>query len=146
MPKILCAIRGGETSQKTQDRAIQLAKENDAELLYLFVADTAFMDKTARAFRRDTITREMDHMGEFLLLMALERARKQGVRASLLLRHGDFHTELIEAAREQDIMMLVLGKPAGEDSLFCLKELQALAQEIETETQVKVVFADTIDE
>ena len=143
MTKILCAIRGGEASYETQDAAIALAKEKEADLLFIYVVDTRFMDKTARAIRRDTVTREMGHMGEFLLMMALERAKEQGVKSSLLIRHGGFRAELMEAAKEQGAEIVVLGAPGGEEAFFSQDDIKTFAQRIESETQARVVFADT---
>ena len=138
MTKILCAIRGGEASFETQDKAIALAKEQNAELLFLYVFDTAFMDKTIRAFRKETIERELDHMGEFLLMMALERAKKQDMNASLLIRHGVFRVELVDVAKSEGVDILVLGRPAGEGSLFSQDEITVFAQEIAEEAGIEV--------
>ncbi len=147
MAKILCAIRGGEASVQTQDAAIELAKKQESELLYLFVFDIDFMDKTERAFRRDVIAREMDHMAEFLLLMAVERAKEQGVKSTMLIRHGKLREELTDVANDPQISHLVLGRPADDESFFTLDELQELAKEIETKTQTTVIFAEySIDE
>ena len=44
---------------------------------------------TERAVRPDIVSTEMEHLGEFLLLMAKERAEQQGVPASFILRHGE---------------------------------------------------------
>jgi nucleotide-binding universal stress UspA family protein len=138
MAKILCAIRGGEASYCTQDAAIALAKERGDELLFLYVVNTEFLDKTARVYCRDVVTAEVKKMGEFLLDMAQERARKQGVMSSLILRYGDLRDELKAVAHDQEIAAVALGKPVGEDSVFSLEELKALAAEIEAETGAKV--------
>jgi nucleotide-binding universal stress UspA family protein len=140
MGKILCATRGGEASYKAQDAAIDLAIETGDELLFIFVVDTHFLDKTERAVRRDTVEREMDHMGEFLLVMALERTKKKGIKASMLIEHGEFTEELIQIARNSEITTVVLGKPADDGSLFSQEDLEAYAQKIESETGTKVVL------
>lgn len=139
MGKILCAIRGGEASFRTQDAAIALARERGEELLFLYVVDTRFLDRTARPFRRDTVTAEMRKMGEFLLHMALERAQAQGVRASLLVRYGDLCKELKAATHSEDVSVVALGRPQGEDSIFTDDELRDLAAEIGIETGVEAV-------
>jgi nucleotide-binding universal stress UspA family protein len=145
MAKILCATRGGEASYKAQDAAIALALESGADLLFIFVVDTEFLVMTERAIRVDTVEREMDHMGEFLLMMALERASKQGVKSSYLIRHGNFRTELIEVAKDPEITTVVLGEPAGEGSLFLKEEIKGFAKEIEEKTQTRVIFANVPD-
>jgi nucleotide-binding universal stress UspA family protein len=137
MGKILCATRGGEESYRTQDAAIALAQERGDELLFLYVVDIRFLDKTARAVRPDVVTAEMEKMGEFLLAMAQERAQKQGVAASYVLRHGDLRAELKAAVLDQNVTAVVLGKPAGVESVFALESLQTFADEIEAETGVQ---------
>ena len=142
MEKILCATRGGEASYKTQDAAIALARERDAEIVFLFVVDAKFMNRTERPLRRETILREMDHMGEFLLLMAVERARKQGVKASMLIRNGGFRSELVDVASDPEINLLVLGKPVGQESFFSLVDLEAFAKEVEETTKTEVILVE----
>jgi nucleotide-binding universal stress UspA family protein len=137
MGKILCATRGGEASYHTQDAAIALAQEQGDELLFLYVVDVNFLDKTARAVRPDVVAAEMAKMGEFLLLMAQERAQKQGVAATYVLRHGALRQELTAAAREEGVDLVVLGKPAGTGSAFVPADLEAFAAEIEAETGIK---------
>jgi nucleotide-binding universal stress UspA family protein len=140
MGKVLCATRGGEASYRTQDAAIVLAKERGDELLFLFVVDTYFLNKTARAVRPDVVAEEMSRMGEFLLAMAQERAQKQGVAADYLLRRGEFRDELKATAREEGVGLVVLGRPAGKESAFVPAGLQAFAAEIEAETGVEAVI------
>ncbi len=137
MGKILCATRGGEASYRTQDAAIALAQEQGDELVFLYVADVEFLDKTARAVRPDVVMAEMEKMGEFLLAMAQERAQRQGVQADYALRQGELREELKGAAQELSVDLVVLGKPAGEESAFVLEGLQAFADEIQAETGVR---------
>ena len=139
MTKILCATRGGEASYRTQDAAIALAKERGDELLFLYVVDIEFLKKTARGVRPDVVTSEMEKMGEFLLAMAQERAEKQDVTANYVLRYGHLRQELVAAAGDEELNvdLVVLGKPAGEESAFALASLEKLATQIETETGVK---------
>lgn len=140
MAKILCATRGGEASYRTQDAAIALAQERGDGLLFLYVVDIEFLKKTARAVRPDVVTAEMERMGEFLLVMAQERAQEQGVAADYILRYGDLRQELVAAAcdEELNVALVVLGKPSGEESAFALQDLENLATRIETEAGVEV--------
>jgi len=136
MSKILCATRGGEASYRTQDAAIALAKERSDTLLFLYVVDIHFLDKTAAPIVVD-VGNEVTKMGEFLLLMAQERAAEQGVTATTICRRGEFREELKRAALEGDVSLVVLGRPAGDESIFHLAGLQAFAAEIEAETGVE---------
>ena len=137
MGKILCATRGGEASYRTQDKVIALAKETGDELIFLFVVDLHFLDRTAAPIVVD-VENNIADMGEFLLLMAKERAAQQGVEARTLCREGELIEELQKAAQEEDVSLIVLGKPVGEESLFRLTELEKLAERIQAYTGVPV--------
>jgi len=88
MNKILCATRGGEASRRTQNAVIEMAKEHGATIVFLYVVDIEFLRLTARGVRPEVVMTEMEHMGEFLLAIAVERAMKQGVEAQGVLRRG----------------------------------------------------------
>jgi nucleotide-binding universal stress UspA family protein len=139
MGKILCATRGGEASYRTQDKAIALAKEQGDELLFIYVADLHFLDKMAASIVVD-VENEVTKMGEFLLLMAQERAREAGVEASLITREGDVRKQIKAAAVEEGVDLVVLGRPADETSRFKLEALRAFAAEIEEETGIPAVI------
>ena len=137
MGKILCATRGGEASFRTQDAVIALAKEQGDSVVFLYVLDTAFLAYTERAVRPDVVATELEHMGEFLLAMACERAEGQGVKASFCVKRGKLADGLKEAAIEQEVTLVALGRPAGEESRFQLGSLQELADEIHKETGIE---------
>jgi nucleotide-binding universal stress UspA family protein len=136
MGKILCATRGGEASYRAQDAAIALAKERGDTLLFLYVVDLHFLDKTSGAVVVD-VGQEMNKMGEFLLLMAKERAAEQNVTAETTCRKGEFRPELKSVAREVEASLVVLGRPADPESVFQLTSLQDFAAEVERETGVE---------
>lgn len=140
MGKILCATRGGEASYRTQDAAIALAKERGDELVFLYVVDTSFLDKTAAPIVVD-IGGGIGKMGEFLLTMAQERAARQGVEAQAIRREGKVRQAIKAAAVEEGATLVVLGRPAEGTSAFVPEDLQAFAKEIEQETGVEVVIA-----
>jgi nucleotide-binding universal stress UspA family protein len=134
MGKILCPTRGGEASFRTQDAAIAQAIQEHKTLLFVYVVDTHFLDRTHRPVRPDVIAQEMARMGEFLLTMAKERAEKSGVQVETQVRHGELREELIAAAREADADTVILGRPEGKESAFDITGLQDLATGIEEET------------
>jgi nucleotide-binding universal stress UspA family protein len=139
MAKILCATRGGAASYRAQDAASRLARERGDELLFLYVVNIEFLDKTARAVRPDIVEAEMERLGEFLLEMARERAAEQGVSADAILRHGVLPEELAEVAREHQVDSIVLGKPV-EGSVYSLEELESFAADIEARTGSQVLI------
>jgi len=137
MGKILCATRGGEASYRTQDAAIALARERGDSLIFLYVVDTHFLDRTERAVRPDVVAEEMARMGQFLLTMAQERAQAQGVQTEVRIRHGEVLEEPKAAALEEKADLVILGHPGKEESTFRQADLESIAREIEEETGVE---------
>lgn len=139
MGLILCATRGGEASYRTQQAAIALAKERGDAIVFLYIINLDFLDKTASPIVVD-IEKELEQMGRFFLLMAKERAEEQGVNVRTITRKGIIRDEIKNAALEVGATMVVLGRPADQQSAFRMSSLQAFANEIETETGAKTVI------
>jgi nucleotide-binding universal stress UspA family protein len=139
MGRILCPTRGGEGSYRTQDAAIAMARERGDELVFLYVVDLDFLNKTERAVRPDVVAEEMKHLGEFLLSMAQERARNQGLEAAFVVREGDVQEEIMAAAVEEGATMVVLGQAAADDPTcaFAPESLLRFAQKIEAGTGIE---------
>lgn len=137
MKKILCATRGGEASWRTQDKVIAMAKEEGATVLFLYVVDVEFLKLTARGVRPDVVQAEMEHMGEFLLAMACERAAAQGVQAEMCLRHGPLLAALESAARDEGADAVAFGRPAGPQSAFSVADLERMAAQIEEDVGIE---------
>ena len=137
MNKILCATRGGEASRRTQDAVIAMAKEHGASILFLYVVDVEFLKVTARGVRPDVVMTELEHMGEFLLALACERAAAQGVEAEACLRHGPLVEALESAAREEGADAIAFGRPVGPESSFALADLEQLAVRIQEDTGIE---------
>ncbi len=137
MGKILCATRGGEASLRTQDAAIALAKEQDDELIFLFVADISFLNQTAAPLVVD-IEERLARMGRFQLVMAQERAAAQGVTAQTMVRCGRLRAELVGAARELAVDLVILGRPLDRQAIFDDTALQAFATGLQAITGAEV--------
>lgn len=137
MGKILCATRGGEGSRQTQNMAIALAKEQDDELIFIFVADNSFLNTTAAPVVID-VERRLEQLGRFQLVMAQERARAQGVDAQAVVRRGHLKHELVAGAQEIGATLIVLGRPHGQKAVFEEDDLQAFADELQAETDIRV--------
>ncbi len=136
MSTILCATRGGEQSIRTQEQAIAIAKERGASLLYIFVADVKFLNHTHAAIVVDVQT-EIENMGEFLLIMAKERAEKAGVEADYVVKSGVFSDALKEVAQEHNVDLVLFGRPGEESSITQIDYLEALADELAGELGVE---------
>ena len=146
MSHILCATRGGEPSFRTQTAAIQLAKEHNAELTFIYIVNLRFLDKTAAPIVVN-IENELSQMGSFFLLVAKERAREQGVNANVLLRKGSVRQEIVKAVAEIGATIVCLGEPAEGPSSFKLSSLKAFADQITTDTGAEVnIVCQPIDD
>lgn len=138
MGLILCATRGGEASIRTQEAAINLAKERGDDIVFLYVVDLGFLDRTAAPIVVD-IENELDQMANFFLIMAKERAAEQGVKARRITRQGTVQKEIISAALDEAATAVVLGRPAGDESAFQKAGLEEFAKKIEAETKAEVI-------
>ena len=139
MGLILCATRGGETSYKTQQAAIALAKERGDSIIFLYVIDLHFLDKTASPIVVD-IESELVQMGRFFLLMAKEAAEERGVKADTITRKGMVREEIIQAILDEGADLVVLGTPAGKRSAFEIESLNEFREEIERLTGAETVL------
>jgi nucleotide-binding universal stress UspA family protein len=135
---ILCPTRGGEESYANQDCAITLAKEKKARLLFLYITDVSFLGNLASPILVDMET-ELDHMGQFMLAMAQERAEQAGTKAETIIRHGDFKSAILEVIKEYHVNWVVLGSPIGETAITTHSLMQKTIQSLIQETGVKIL-------
>jgi nucleotide-binding universal stress UspA family protein len=139
---IVCATRGGEPSQAAQDLAIRLAKENNEELVFLYVADTDVLARTSDT-RPHEIAHDLTRLGEFILIIAQERAQAAGVaKVRWEVRLGSMRQQIRQFVEESGADKLVLGRPVsrGAEQVFSPSGLDEFAIELEKETGVKVLM------
>lgn len=142
MPKmILCPTRGGKGSYPNQDRAIAIAKERDAEVMFLLITNVEFLGLTAAPKLID-IEHEMDEMGEFMLAMAQERAENADVIAYTSVKRGQFRNVLIEVIDEFQIETVILGCSAGGTGVVTAEYIQGLVDEVGAKTGVEFLVID----
>lgn len=139
MGLILCAARGGEASYRTQQAAIAFAKERNEELIFLYVIDLSFLNKTAAPIVVD-IENELKQMGNFFLLMAKERAAEQGIEVRTMIRKGFVREEIITTIQQEEATTVILGQPGEKRSAFRMSDLEAFATEIEQKTKAKTII------
>jgi nucleotide-binding universal stress UspA family protein len=138
MKKILCPTRGGKESHPNQDFAINLAKELEAEMLFLYVSEIRFLNRAGPPIVVD-IEKEMDELGDFLLSMAQERAEKSGVSASATVRRGIFSKVLREVIVENTIDIVILGSAPEETGLVTYERLKELSEELSQDLGVEFI-------
>jgi nucleotide-binding universal stress UspA family protein len=137
MTTILCPTRGGENSYRTQQRAIAIAQERDALLLYLFVADVEFLNQPP-VIAAGASDAEIE---AFLLEMAKKRAIQEGVRSETVVKQGGFRKALMETAQEYDVDLVILGSPRpGEGSLTKIEYLQDLCRQLNQDYGIEAMI------
>jgi nucleotide-binding universal stress UspA family protein len=140
---IVCAIRGGPASRPTIEKAIELAKSRGLELFFLYIVNIDFLDRTILS-RVSTISQQMQHMGEFIMLSAQATAKSKGIEAQGLVRHGDVTDEINKLCHEIQADYLVIGSPKfhREDSHFTQTLLRDFIKRVEEQTGAEVVLSE----
>lgn len=139
--RILCPTRGGQASFPNQDRAIQIAKERNAELIFLYVSNVHFMDHLAGPKLID-IEHELDELGEFIIVMAVERAKEAGIEATGIVRHEHFQQVMIDTIEGLDIDTVVIGQSRLETTNMPPNYIYELARELIELTGIEVIIVD----
>ena len=140
MGPIVCATRGGEAGRRTQERAIALAKERDAELVFLCVFDPGFAGLLNSALSA-AVEEEQRWLGRALMGVAQARAREQGVDAGAVIRSGLVLEQIEEFLCESGASMLVIGEAKIDSALAAFRRgtVQSCARHVEQNTSVEVV-------
>jgi nucleotide-binding universal stress UspA family protein len=140
MKPIVCATRGGEACRRTQERAIDLAKERDAELIFLYIVDPSLVGPVDESLA-EALNDEMTRMGRSLMRIAQGRARERDVTAQAVVRHGAVQQNIKDFVCEVGASTLVIGAPrtGTVPQAFTPTGIQRFAQEVHEETGVEVV-------
>lgn len=143
MSGIVCAVRGGPASRPTIEKSIELARERDLVLYFLYIVNIDFLDHTTQS-RVQTISRQMQQMGEFIILSAQAAAKTKGIEAQGLVRHGKVTDEISRLCREIQADYLVVGRPKfqREDSHFTQTLLADFIKRVEEQTGAKVILSE----
>lgn len=144
MSAIVCAVRGGPASRPTIEKSIQMALETQLPLYFLYVVNLDFLVRTSSS-RVHLISKQMQDMGEFILLTAQAEAESQGVKAVGTVRHGNIRDEIVALCLETKARYVVLGKPKtqhADANIFTHAHLDEFAQRIQTESGATIVFPE----
>lgn len=131
--RILCVTRGGEASKPTHQFAIQLAKERDAELLFLYVFDRQVLQSIVTPIVIN-VESQIEHMLAYLQSTAQDQARQAGVSADVIIRTGNLLTQIVDVAHTKLISLIILGCPGGDASRFKQQSWLAFINDIEAAT------------
>lgn len=148
MPGIICAIRGGPSSQPTIHQAIETARKQKIPIYFLYVVNLDFLEHSGQA-RLQVIKEEMQSMGETICMKAQIEATRAGVESKVIVREGKVSEEIVNACHEVDAQYVILGRPEGEDvsNVFNKAGLNNFVELLEKETGANVIFSQReIDE
>jgi predicted metallo-beta-lactamase superfamily hydrolase len=124
-----------------QDRAISLAKEHSAALVYLYIADSRSCGVVSQEFAR-VVEDELRRVGRSLLHIAHVRSQEQGVEAELVARCGPVRQTILDFVTEARAEVLVVGAPRSISGAqeFGEEGIRAFAEEVTRTTGVEVVI------
>ena len=143
---IVCTVRGQPESLATITRAINLALEYKARLTFVLIINTKFLTNvTSTMTTLAFVNEQMEKMGEFSMLILMDRAERRGVsRVDHLILMGDVDTELRKLALETSANLMVLGRPVPgrRTSVFKPEEFDQFVAELEADTNLVIVLVD----
>ena len=143
MSGIICAIRGGPSSQPTVQQAIETARRHNISIYFLYVVNLDFIEHSGQA-RLQVIKEEMKSMGETICMKAQIEASRAGVELQVVVREGKVTEEIISASHEFEAQYVILGRPEGEDekNVFSHEHLKNFVDLLEKETGANVIFSE----
>jgi nucleotide-binding universal stress UspA family protein len=107
---IVCGVTGSAHAQKAALEAAVMAKDNNADLVYVYAVDTNFFKKgIAVELTSDFIDQTLSHLGEHILELAEQLAHSQGVKPKKIVRVGPVLDVLQSVVTEEKADLLVLG-------------------------------------
>lgn len=143
---IVCTVRGQPEGRETVTRAINLALEYNARLTFVLIINMKFLGQAAPTMTTLSVVREqMEKMGEFSMLILMDRAERRGVsRVDHLILMGDVAKQLRKIALETSANMMVLGRPVPgrRTSVFKPMEFDRFVAELEADTNLVIVQVD----
>ncbi len=137
---IVCAVRGRPESRQTVTYAIDLALESGARLTFLHVMDAEFLD-FATVAPLSVIYQELSNMGEFAMLILVDRAQRRGVsEVDYKILEGNIRRQLLQFAIDThaDTMVLGIPKVAPGRPIFKIEDFNQFILELESEGNLRV--------
>ena len=138
MATILYPTRAGDSAHRNQDRVIEMAREQGASLLLLYVSNVHFLDHIAGPKHVEIVEAELDELGAFLLAMAQERAEKANIEVESVLRHGGFRLAVIDVIKEHGVTSVVLGHPTHTTANTTVEFISEFARTLAVDCNVDV--------
>lgn len=128
-------------------QAIQLARQRDAHLTFLFIVDTEFLS-FATVAPATVIHEQLHNMGDFIMAKLEDQARESGVTAvDHAILEGGVREQIYRFVLDHDVDTVVMGRPVNETGgdVFDAGTVLNFAAALEHETGVEVVVAEQED-
>jgi len=145
---IICATKG-KASATAEDKAIELAKNNNSKLIFLYVVDVGFIEKSGSAgdFAKDDVSSGLKNIGRIILDMAKEKAISKGIPLEKVLteeRKGDTISQIKKSFEENRADLVIIGNPERdigflERHLFHKKGAKAFIEQLKKEVGCEVM-------
>jgi nucleotide-binding universal stress UspA family protein len=143
MKTIICAVRGQPESRATVTKAINIALEHKAQLIFCLVIDAEFLGHSAPTMAPlRAVYRQLEDMGEFSMLILCDRARNRGIEeVDYIIRKGNIPRQLHLLAAEIGAEMMVLGRPFRSfgRNVFTPAKFEKFVEKLERETGTKII-------
>jgi nucleotide-binding universal stress UspA family protein len=107
--KIVCGVTGSAASQKAALKAAQLAKENEADLIFVYAVDISFLKGMTVELTSQFAQKTLEHLGGHILDQAEEVSAGVGITPRKVLRPGEVLEVLKQVLKEEKADLLVIG-------------------------------------
>ena len=142
--KIVCGVTASAHSQKAALEAAHLARQDGAELVYVYAVDLEFLASGRMgSLSQDVIGTSLEALGRHILDYAEQIAAAEGVKPRKIVRRGKVLDVLRQVMSEETADLLVLGHEKRtflEKTLF-KGDVEDHVQELkaQTATEVKII-------
>ena len=107
--KILTAVDGSDISELAVEKAVTLAKQNNAELHLIYVIETGFITPGPGDTVRDLVHKRFEEEGATILEKSTEKARAAGVAVVSHLEVGHAGNTIINSADKLGCDLIIVG-------------------------------------
>ena len=107
--KILTAVDGSDISELAVEKAVTLAKQNNAELHLIYVIETGFITPGPGDSVRDLVHKRFEEEGATILEKSAEKAKAAGVAVVSHLEVGHAGNTIINSADKLGCDLIIVG-------------------------------------
>ncbi|MBR4988121.1 MAG: universal stress protein [Methanocorpusculum sp.] len=107
--KILTAVDGSDISELAVEKAVTLAKQNNAELHLIYVIETGFITPGPGDTVRDLVHKRFEEEGATILEKSAEKAKAAGVAVVSHLEVGHAGNTIINSADKLGCDLIIVG-------------------------------------